>query len=50
MKADIEKKNQTENAEAAMQTFKDASKPVLEETYFGRPAVAPSTQRDQTGK
>ena len=50
VKADIQKRVQTENAEAAMQTFKNAGKPVLEETYFGRPAVAPSTQQDKIGK
>jgi len=50
VKADIEKKVQTENAQAAMQNFKTASRPTLDETYFGKPAAAQSTQRDQTGK
>ena len=42
VKADIDKRLQTENAQKAMQAFKGSTKPVLDEAYFGPPIpVAP---------
>ncbi|MCX6638354.1 MAG: peptidyl-prolyl cis-trans isomerase [Acidobacteria bacterium] len=40
VKAEIEKRLQTENAQKAMQAFKSSTKPVLDEAYFGKPAPA----------
>lgn len=40
VKADIDKRLQTENAQKAMQAFKSSTKPVLDEAYFGQPAPA----------
>jgi parvulin-like peptidyl-prolyl isomerase len=41
LKAEIDKRLQTETAEKAMAEFKKAGKPVLDEAYFGQPAAAP---------
>jgi peptidyl-prolyl cis-trans isomerase C len=40
VKAEIDKRLQTENAQKAMQAFKSSTRPVLDETYFGPPAPA----------
>jgi peptidyl-prolyl cis-trans isomerase C len=37
VKADIDKRLQTENAQKAMQALKSSTKPLLDETYFGPP-------------
>jgi peptidyl-prolyl cis-trans isomerase C len=39
-KPEIDKQLQTENAQKAMAAFKDSGTPVLDETYFGKPAPA----------
>ena len=44
VKADIDKRLQTENAQKAMQAFKSSAKPVLDEAYFGQPAPAAPPQ------
>jgi peptidyl-prolyl cis-trans isomerase C len=44
VKAEIDKRLQTENAQKAMQAFKSSAKPVLDETYFGQPAPAAAPQ------
>jgi len=40
VKADIDKRLQTESAQKAMQAFKSSTKPILDEPYFGQPAPA----------
>lgn len=40
VKAEIDKQLQTENTQKAMSAFKNSGKPVLDETYFGKPAAA----------
>jgi peptidyl-prolyl cis-trans isomerase C len=40
VRPEIEKKLQGENAQKAMEAVKNSSKPVLDEGYFGKPAVA----------
>jgi peptidyl-prolyl cis-trans isomerase C len=50
VKADIDKQLQTENAQQAMLTFKNAGKAVLDETYFGKPASAAPPQAAPPGR
>jgi peptidyl-prolyl cis-trans isomerase C len=50
VKAEIEKRLQTEGAQKAMQAFKNSAKPVLDETYFGKPASAAVPQAAQPGQ
>ena len=38
VRAEIEMRIQTENAQKAMQAFKTSTKLALDETYFGKPA------------
>jgi peptidyl-prolyl cis-trans isomerase C len=42
VKPEIDKQLQTENAQKAMSEFKNSGKPVLDETYFGKPAATPA--------
>jgi hypothetical protein len=50
VKAEAEKRYQTENAQNAMQAFRKSAKPVLNEGYFGPPPSTQSPQAAPTGR
>lgn len=47
VKAEIEKRLQTDYGKRAMQAFKNSAKLVLDETYFGKPALSQSPHSEQ---
>jgi peptidyl-prolyl cis-trans isomerase C len=49
VKPEIDKQLQSETAQKAMSAFKSAGKPVLDETYFGKPASAGPPQAAPPG-
>jgi peptidyl-prolyl cis-trans isomerase C len=50
VKPEIDKQLQTEIAQKAMTAFKNSGKPVLDETYFGKPASAVAPPAVQPGR
>jgi peptidyl-prolyl cis-trans isomerase C len=50
VKPEIDKPLQSENAQKAMQAFKNSGKAVLDETYFGKPASAVPPQAAPPGR
>jgi parvulin-like peptidyl-prolyl isomerase len=49
VKAEIEKQLQTDDGKKAMQAFKNSTKLVLDETYFGKPALSKPPNSEQPG-